>query len=142
MKPHLLMKLTDPHYVWLTADTSHLTLGGMDPWQIIKDYWPRIAEIHYKDAPRHLRGTKVVAVPRTGPEAGGHGWFRNLNDADAGGVDFPTIQKFLIDKNLQGLGDVLDLDASMIPKGQQHGRSAEGQHQVLVDVLHVDPKTV
>nr|MBA2588898.1 TIM barrel protein [Alphaproteobacteria bacterium] len=44
----LLMKSTDPKYVWLTADTSHLTLGGMDPVVIIKEYWPRIAEIHYK----------------------------------------------------------------------------------------------
>ncbi|HYJ35672.1 MAG TPA: TIM barrel protein, partial [Rhizomicrobium sp.] len=66
-----LMELTDPRYVWLTTDTSHLTLGGMDPVVIIKDYWPRIAEIHYKDAPTHLRGNKVVAVPKSGPESGG-----------------------------------------------------------------------
>ena len=52
------MKLTDPKYVWLTADTSHLTLGGMDPVAIIKEFWPRVAEIHYKDAPRHLRGSQ------------------------------------------------------------------------------------
>ncbi|HEY0266324.1 MAG TPA: TIM barrel protein, partial [Rhizomicrobium sp.] len=38
-----LMELTDPRYVWLTTDTSHLTLGGMDPLQIMKDYWPLVA---------------------------------------------------------------------------------------------------
>jgi len=57
------MELTDPRYVWLTTDTSHLTLGGMDPLQIMKDYWPRVAEVHYKDAPTHLRGTKSWRCP-------------------------------------------------------------------------------
>ena len=137
----LLMKLTDPRYVWLTADTSHLTLGGMDPIQIIKDYWPRLAEVHYKDAPRHLRGGKVLAVPKSGPEAGGHGWFRNLNDADGGGVDFPTLQKYLIAQHYKGWC-VLDLDASMIPKGSNMEEVLKGNIKYMVDVLHVDPKTV
>lgn len=140
-----LMELTDPRYVWLTADTSHLTLGGMDPLQIIKDYWPRVAEIHYKDAPRHLRGSKVVAVPKTGPESGGHGWFRNLGGdkdrPDAGGVDFPAIQAFLIKQNYKGWV-VLDLDASMIPKGMDMEQNLKGNIKYLVDVLHVDPSTV
>ena len=136
-----LMDLTDPRYVWLTTDTSHLTLGGMDPLQIIKDYWPRVAEVHYKDAPRHLRGNKVVAVPRTGPESGGHHWFRNLNDADGGGVDFPAIQKFLIAQNYRGWV-VLDLDASMIPDGSNMEEVLKGNIKYMVDALHVDPKTV
>ena len=140
-----LMELTDPRYVWLTADTSHLTLGGMDPLQIIKDYWPRVAEIHYKDAPRHLRGNKTVAVPKTGPESGGHGWFRNLGGdkdrPDSGGVDFRAIQAFLIKQNYKGW-IILDLDASMIPKGMDMEQNLKSNIKYLVDVLHVDPKTV
>ena len=136
-----LMELTDPRYVWLTTDTSHLTLGGMDPLQIMKDYWPRVAEVHYKDAPTHLRGNKVLAVPKTGPEAGGHGWFRNLGGEDSGGVDFPAIQKFLIEKNFSGWV-TLDLDASMIPPGMDMEQNLKGNIKYLVDVLHVDPKTV
>jgi sugar phosphate isomerase/epimerase len=137
----LLMKLTDPNYVWLTTDTSHLTLGGMDPLVIMQDYWPRVAEVHYKDAPRHLRGSKIVAVPRSGPEAGGHGWFRNLGGPDSGGVDFPSIQKFLISQNYKGWV-VLDLDASMIPAGSNMEEVLKGNIKYMVDVLHVDPKTV
>ncbi|HUE65033.1 MAG TPA: sugar phosphate isomerase/epimerase [Rhizomicrobium sp.] len=140
-----LMELTDPRYVWLTTDTSHLTLGGMDPLQIMKDYWPRVAEVHYKDAPRHLRGNKTLAVPKTGPEAGGHGWFRNLggdvDHPDSGGVDFPAIQAFLIEKNFKGWV-TLDLDASMIPKGSNMEETIKGNLKYLVDVLHVDPATV
>jgi len=136
-----LMELTDPRYVWLTTDTSHLTLGGMDPLQIIKDYWPRVAEVHYKDAPTHLRGNRSVAVPRTGPESGGHHWFRNLGGPDSGGVDFPSIQKFLIAQNYSGWV-VLDLDASMIPDGSNMEEVLKGNIKYMVDALHVDPKTV
>ena len=140
-----LMELTDPRYVWLTTDTSHLTLGGMDPLQIIKDYWPRVAEVHYKDAPTHLRGNKTVAVPKSGPESGGHGWFRNLggdkDHPDANGVDFPAIQAFLIKQNYKGWV-VLDLDASMIPKGMDMEQNLRGNIKYMVDVLHVDPSTV
>ena len=39
-----LMALTDPRYVWIVTDTAHLTLGSMDSFQIIRDYWPRLAE--------------------------------------------------------------------------------------------------
>ena len=135
------MRLTDPRYVWLTTDTSHLTLGGMDPLQIMKDYWPRVVEVHYKDAPRKLRGSKVVAVPKSGPESGGHGWFRNLNDADGGGVDFPAIHQFLIDKKFPGWV-TLDLDASMIPKGSTMEVTIKGNLGYLINTLHVDPRTV
>jgi sugar phosphate isomerase/epimerase len=136
-----LMALTDPRYVWLTTDTSHLTLGGMDPLRIMKDYWPRVAEVHYKDAPRHLRGNKVVAVPKTGPESGGHNWFRNLGGPDSGGVDFAAIQQFLIGKNYSGWV-TLDLDASMIPAGSNMEETLKGNIRYLVDVLKVDPGTV
>ncbi len=43
------LELTDPRYVFITADTAHLTLGGMDPLKIMSEYFSRIAEIHYKD---------------------------------------------------------------------------------------------
>jgi inosose dehydratase len=136
-----LMELTDPRYVWLVTDTSHLTLGGMDPLQIMKDYWPRVAEVHYKDAPRHLRGNRTLAVPKSGPEAGGHHWFRNLGGPDSGGVDFPAIQAFLIEKNYNGWV-TLDLDASMIPQGSDMEQNLKGNIKYLVDVLHVDPATI
>jgi hypothetical protein len=104
-----------------------------------------VAEVHYKDAPARLRGNKTVAVPKSGPEAGGHGWFRNLGGdkdrPDAGGVDFPAIQAFLIKQNYKGWV-VLDLDASMIPKGMDMEQNLRSNIKYLVDVLHVDPSTV
>lgn len=136
----LLMKETNPEWVWMTADLAHLTLGGLDPMEVLTTYWPRIAEVHYKDAPRKLRGSRVVAVPRSGPEAGGHGWFRAMTDPDAGGVDFPRVQKYLIDKRYSGWV-TLDYDASMM---EHSGKSMEqllaADKQYMIDKLGVDPK--
>jgi hypothetical protein len=66
----LLMQLTDPKYVWLTTDTAHLTLGGMDPLQIMKDYWPRVVEVHYKARSSPCR----AAVPKPAAMAGSAIW--------------------------------------------------------------------
>jgi sugar phosphate isomerase/epimerase len=136
----LLMKETDPNYVWMTADLAHLTLGGIEPMELLTTYWPRIVEVHYKDAPRKLRGSRVVAVPRSGPEAGGHGWFRAMTDSDAGGVDFPRVQKYLVDKKYSGWV-TLDYDASMMEhskKSMEELLAADKDY--IVNVLKADAK--
>jgi inosose dehydratase len=137
----LLMKETDPAYVWLTADTSHLVLGGLVPMEVLTTYWPRIAAIHYKGAPTKLKGNRKVAVPRTGDDAGGHGWFRSMSGPDSGGVDFPAIQKYLVEKNYSGWV-TLDYDASMIPKGSTMEALLAADKKYIIDVLKVDPKEI
>jgi inosose dehydratase len=135
-----LMALTDPKYVWLTPDTAHLALGGMDPFQIIRDYWPRVAEVHYKDTARRYRGATSLVVPKTGPHAGGHGYFRNLGGKDSGGVDFPGIQRWLIDHNYNGWIN-LDIDPSMI-EGKDMEETLKININYLVNVLKVPPTFV
>ena len=58
-----VMDHTDPKYVWMTADTGHLVLGGGDPAQIISDYFPRVSEIHLKDTYAKYRGNKETPTP-------------------------------------------------------------------------------
>ena len=137
----LLMKETDPSYVWLTADLSHLVLGGLVPMEVLTTYWSRIVAIHYKGAPTRLKGSRVVAVPRTGEDAGGHGWFRSMSGPDSGGVDFPAVQKYLIEKNYSGWV-TLDYDASMIPKGSTMEALLAADKKYMIDVLKVDPKEI
>jgi len=136
----ILMKETDPNYVWMCADLSHLVLGGLVPMEVLTTYWSRIAAIHYKGAPTKLKNSRVVAVPRTGEDAGGHGWFRAMSDADSGGVDFPAIQKYLIAKNYTGWV-TLDYDASMIHKGSTMEALLTSEKKYMADVLKVDLKT-
>ena len=137
----LLMKETDPSYVWLTADLSHLVLGGLVPMEVLTTYWSRIVAIHYKGAPTRLKGSRVVAVPRTGEDAGGHGWFRSMSGPDSGGVDFPAIQKYLVAKKYSGWA-TLDYDASMIPKGSTMEALLAADKKYIIDVLKVDPKEI
>jgi len=57
-----VMDHTDPKYVWMTADTGHLVLGGGDPAKIISDYFPRVSEIHLKDT-----YAKYAVIPKPDP---------------------------------------------------------------------------
>ena len=92
-----------------------------------------------KGAPTRLKGNRTLAVPKSGPEAGGHHWFRAMSDADSGGVDFPGIQKFLIEKNYTGWV-TLDYDASMIHKGSTMEALLTSEKNYMRDVLKVDLK--
>jgi sugar phosphate isomerase/epimerase len=99
-----VLSLTDPKYVWLTTDTAHLTLGGMDPVKIISDYFPRIAEVHLKDTyPKYRNNTST-------PTQAEHHQASLYHNLGAGGVDFPAIFKVLRDRNFKGW-IVYDLDA-------------------------------
>jgi len=99
-----VMELTDPKYVWLTADTAHLTLGGGDAFEIIRDYFPRVAEVHMKDTYPRYRGNKST------PTLAEHQKASLYHNLGAGGVDFPAIFKLLRDRNFKGWV-VYDLDA-------------------------------
>ena len=86
-----VMELTDPQYVWLVTDTAHLTLAGMDPLTMIRDYYPRVAEVHYKDVPARYRGWKGSA-----PNSENENQESLFQPMGTGGVDFPAIHDFLL----------------------------------------------
>ena len=62
----MVMELTDPKYVYLVLDTGHATLGGIDPVKALRDYYPRVASIHLKDAEAKYSTARRVA--RAGAE--------------------------------------------------------------------------
>ena len=106
-----VLELTDPELVYLVTDTAHLTLGGMDPVEIIRDYYPRIAAIHFKDTEKKYRGFKGPTPTRE--EHQKVNLYKNLG---AGGVDFPAIFKILRGRNYQGW-ITLDLDPPRAGEG-------------------------
>ena len=69
----LLMKeLTDPRYVWLTADTSHLVLGGLVPMEVLTTYWPRMAADSLQGRAHQVEGQQAWSpyrAPATMPAA-------------------------------------------------------------------------
>lgn len=100
----MMLDSTDPRYVGLVPDTAHLTLGGTDPLEIVRDYHPRIAAVHFKDTPPRFRGHK--GPPPSREEHRRENLYKNLG---AGGVDFPAIFETLKRKGFQGW-ITIDLD--------------------------------
>jgi sugar phosphate isomerase/epimerase len=126
-----VLSLTDPRYVWLTTDTAHLTLGGMDPVKIISDYFPRVAEVHLKDTYPKYRGNKST------PTHAQHERASLYAHLGTGGVDFPAIFRILRGRRFKGWV-VFDLDA---PRPGDGTGSIDDNLAVNIDylrnVLHV-----
>jgi len=118
------MELTDPKYVWMTADTGHLVLGGGDPAQIINDYFPRIAEVHLKDTYAKYRGNTST------PTEEEHRMASVYHNLGGGGVDFPAVFKVLRDRHYKGWA-IFDLDGPR--KGDDGFDAIGGNLDLAVD---------
>ena len=118
------MELTDPKYVWMTADTGHLVLGGGDPAQIINDYFPRIAEVHLKDTYAKYRGNTST------PTEEEHRVASVYHNLGGGGVDFPAVFKVLRDRHYKGWA-IFDLDGPR--KGDDGFDAIGGNLDLAVD---------
>ncbi|MGD1093609.1 MAG: sugar phosphate isomerase/epimerase [Bryobacteraceae bacterium] len=119
-----VMDLTDPKYVWMTADTGHLVLGGGDPAQIISDYFPRIAEVHLKDTYAKYRGNTST------PTQEEHRVASVYHNLGGGGVDFPAVFKVLRDRHYKGWA-IFDVDGPR--KGDDGFDSIGGNLDLAVD---------
>jgi inosose dehydratase len=119
-----VMELTDPKYVWMTADTGHLVLGGADPAQIISDYFPRLAEVHLKDTYAKYRGNTST------PTQESHRVASVYHNLGGGGVDFPAVFKVLRDRHFKGWA-IFDVDGPR--KGDDGFDSIGGNLDVAVD---------
>jgi inosose dehydratase len=126
-----VMELTDPRYVWLTADTGHLELCGMDALQIMSEYYSRIAEVHYKDCDPKYRGNSAS------PTQAQHRQSSLYLNLGAGGVDFPAIHKMLLARKYKGW---ISLDFDAPRPGDGTGTIEDNllaNRKYLTDVLHV-----
>jgi inosose dehydratase len=124
-----VMELTDPKYVWLTTDTGHLTLGGMDAVQIMSEFFPRIAEVHLKDTyAKYRRNTST-------PTQEQHRAASVYHNLGGGGVDFPGVFALLRDRRFKGWA-VLDLDGPR--KGDDGFDAIGGSIDLAVDdyIMH------
>jgi inosose dehydratase len=113
-----MMELTDPKYVWITTDTGHLTLGGMDAVKIMSDYFPRIAEVHLKDTYAKYRGNTST------PTQAQHQVASVYHNLGGGGVDFPAVFKLLRDRRFKGWA-IFDMDG---PRKGDDGFDAIGDN--------------
>jgi sugar phosphate isomerase/epimerase len=88
------MQMTDPKLFWLSPDTAHLHLAGMDAAQILERYKKRLMLADYKDAKR-----------------GGGSFLQNIYDLGDGEVDFPACHRVLKAASFKGWL-IVDLDVA------------------------------
>ena len=98
-----MLDLTDPKYVWMTPDTGHLTLGGMNAVSIMDEYFDRIAEVHLKDTYAKYRDNTKTPTQAQHLEAS---VYHNMG---GGGVDFPAVMNLLRKRQFKGWV-VFDMD--------------------------------
>ena len=125
-----ILAQTDPRHVWMVLDTAHLRLAGLDPLAMISEFYPRVAEVHYKDVPAKYGGWKGPA--KTEMYEDGQSLFAPMG---TGGVDFPSIHKFLLGKKYRGW-IVLDYGWPGPGEGTLEDYLLHNRNY-LADVLHV-----
>lgn len=107
----MILELTDPSLVFLTLDTCHASVGGVDPVAFTKKHYGRIAHFHFKDTlpvwnaakgwkgPAPLLDEEIATAKRLGVPIGPHPIYQRLG---TGGVDFPGLIALLREKQYDG----------------------------------------
>ncbi len=116
-----LMALTEPGLVGLTIDTAELTIAGIDPVQLYRDFHDRVDHFHFKDV-HHTDTLGERTRPHAEREllsAGGEReiprWFQELG-TPRGLVDFSSLMTEIDGHGYQGT-IVVESDQSPDPAG-------------------------
>lgn len=133
----MMMELTDPKLVYLVLDTGHAALGGIDPVKALRDYYPRIASIHLKDAEAKYNVANGWKGPAPSEEE--HNRVNLYKRLGAGGVDFPAFFKLLRERGYDGWV-TLDFDAPRAGEGSVE-QDMNSHKKYLLETLHANLRT-
>jgi inosose dehydratase len=130
----MILELTDPNLVFVTLDTCHASLGGIDPVKFLRDYYPRMAHMHYKDTLPVWSSIKGWSgPPPSKEERTKHGnIYQRLG---VGAVDFPAITRLLRERNFDGWIS-LDFNAVDMPEGVTIEEDMAAHRKYLLETLH------
>jgi inosose dehydratase len=129
-----IMAMTDPKLVYMVADTAHLSLGGTDPVKFVKEWFPRIGDVHFKDVIVKYSPTKSAWK---GPAPGMDDIENLYKPFGTGGVDFVAFTSVLRERGYDGWVS-LDFDAG---KGGTYASVAEfmgNNRKYLMETLHAN----
>jgi sugar phosphate isomerase/epimerase len=140
----MILEMTDPNLVFLTLDTCHASVGGMEPATFVRDHYSRIAHLHFKDtlpvwsaakgwrgpAPDEEEETKVARQHGLAPSR--HAIYQSFG---AGGVDFPALISVLRERQYDGWIS-LDFNAVDLPPGVSVEQEMTAHRKYLVATLH------
>lgn len=100
-----VLEATDPRYVKLIVDVGHLTLGGVDPVEVVRTYHQRLIETHLKDVRKD-----VAALARQDRNLVRHKEYQ-FCEIGQGVVDFPAFLRALREVGFHGW-HIVELDGN------------------------------
>jgi inosose dehydratase len=144
----MILDLTDPKLVFLTLDTCHASVGGMEPVAFVRDHYARIAHLHFKDtlpvwsAAKGWRGPapneeeEIRVARQHGLAPSRHAIYQSFG---AGGVDFPGLINVLRERNYDGWIS-LDFNSVDLPPGVTVEQEMGAHRKYLTETLHATMK--
>jgi inosose dehydratase len=140
----MILEMTDPKLVFVTLDTCHASVGGIEPVQFVRNHYDRVAHFHFKDTLPVWSAGKGWEGPAPSKEEE-RAMAKKLGLPDTpdpiyqrlgtGGVDFPALILVIREKNYNGW---ISLDfnyVDMIP-GTTIEQDMAAHRRYLVEVLH------
>ena len=139
-----LLDLTDPKLVFLTLDTCHASVGGVDSAKFLREHYSRIAHMHFKDTlpvwsagkgwrgPAPSKEEEVRMAKELGVPVGPDPIYQRLG---TGGVDFPAVIAVLRERNYDGWIS-LDFNAADMAPGVTIEQDMAAHKKYLVETLH------
>ena len=139
----MILEMTDPKLVFLTLDTCHASVGGIEPAAFVRAHYSRIAHFHFKDtlpvwsAEKGWRGPapneqeELSVAKKLGVWPGRHAIYQSFG---AGGVDFAALIRVLRERNYDGWIS-LDFNSADLPPGVSVEQEMTAHRKYLVETL-------
>jgi inosose dehydratase len=139
----MILEMTDPKLVFLTLDTCHASVGGIESVSFVRDHYSRIAHFHFKDTlpvwsagkgwkgPAPSKEEEAAMAKKLGLPPSPDAIYQRLG---TGGVDFPGLVRVLRERNYDGWIS-LDFNYVDMPPGVTIEQDMAAHRKYLVETL-------
>ena len=145
----MILDMTDPKLVYLTLDTCHASVGGIDPVKFLREHYGRVAHMHFKDTlpvwspakgwqgPAPTKEEEQAMARKLGLHVSPDPIYQRLG---TGGVDFPALIAILREHNYDGWIS-LDFNAAELAPGVTIEQDMAAHRKYLLETLHATMKS-
>jgi inosose dehydratase len=144
----MILEMTDPKLVFVTLDTCHASVGGIEPVQFVRNHYDRVAHFHFKDTLPVWSAGKGWEGPAPSKEEE-RAMAKKLGLPDTpdpiyqrlgtGGVDFPALIQVIREKNYNGWIS-LDFNYVDMTPGTTIEQDMTAHRKYLVETLRANLK--
>src|SRR5688572_24621826 len=144
----MILDMTDPKLVFLTLDTCHASVGGIESVAFARENYSRIAHFHFKDTlpvwsagkgwkgPAPSKEEEAAMAEKLGLPKSPDAIYQRLG---TGGVDFPGLMRVLRERNYDGWIS-LDFNYVDMAPGVTIDQDMAAHRKYLVETLQASLK--